>query len=504
MLKMLVIGNASVLQFLIPALVESSHFPQFSMTILDEEIQDCSEASTRAIGLSNQMSAHSTVALRNKGGMTWRELIQPFELILYAAETNELIRYREILKCCLEDKKTLIPLTFTNGNGFLGPIAVNDTDACWESAWRRLHVYNNQSFSTSPEVVTMMSGLMAHYAGLLIETNEVPLQNGIYIMNSETLEGRIHSLLRHPLVSPPLPFPAWSSSTTVHLQLLNKINDDPSLQDYLSQLVSPHTGIFHSLEESHLEQIPLSVCGFQMSDPLSEGPSELLPAMICAGKDHLEARREAGLLGLQEYVGRLIQPFQFKHTYVGIGTTGAEALGRGLQAFLQNECDNTFIYNNPEIAPLASNQVDDSRCQYYMKCLEILSEDFMLGYSEYLNPFVPMIWVRSRNDWFYATDLNPTFALRRALSEALTYLQTGYRLPNRELKTAPSLHVGDVRQMEFPTKSAVYQQEDVDVLLSELRKNHNMMIADLSEMDSFLNELIVYGVRIEGRMQNEC
>ena len=77
--------------------------------------------------------------------------------------------------------------------------------------------------------------------------------------------------------------------------------------EYFSLLTSEETGIFHTWEERNLKQLPLSQCYVQVANPVSEGPADLSPEVVCPGFTHEEAKREAGLTGIEMYVLQMIQ-----------------------------------------------------------------------------------------------------------------------------------------------------------------------------------------------------
>ena len=85
---------------------------------------------------------------------------------------------------------------------------------------------------------------------------------------------------------------------------------------------------------------------------MSEGPAELLPEVVCAGLTHEEAKREAGLTGIEMYVSQMIDSLEFKKQndqvstnitegFIGIGAgeTIEEAVCRGLQVYLDERIE---------------------------------------------------------------------------------------------------------------------------------------------------------------------
>ena len=91
-----------------------------------------------------------------------------------------------------------------------------------------------------------------------------------------------------------------------------------------------------------MSQLPLAQCYVQAVNPVSEGPAELLSEVVCAGLTHEEAKREAGLTGIEMYVSQMIKGFKnqkiklanITEGFIGIGAgeTIEEAVCRGLQS----------------------------------------------------------------------------------------------------------------------------------------------------------------------------
>ena len=67
-------------------------------------------------------------------------------------------------------------------------------------------------------------------------------------------------------------------------------NASHELLEYFNGLTSEEIGIFHSWEERNLSQLPLAQCFVQAVNPLTSGPADLLPEVICAGLTHEEAK----------------------------------------------------------------------------------------------------------------------------------------------------------------------------------------------------------------------
>ena len=137
-----------------------------------------------------------------------------------------------------------------------------------------------------------------------------PTGNQIYLLDLETLEGEWLSFIPHPLVTTKSVAPRLVEDLDVRIKQEGKRNNASSkLLEYFSGLTSEEIGIFHTWEERNLTQLPLAQCYVQAVNPVSEGPADLLPEVICAGLTHEEAKRNAGLTGIEMYVSKWIDSF---------------------------------------------------------------------------------------------------------------------------------------------------------------------------------------------------
>ncbi|MDU7477025.1 MAG: hypothetical protein E7L01_27335 [Paenibacillus macerans] len=276
---------------------------------------------------------------------------------------------------------------------------------------------------------------------------------------------------------------------------------------YFGRLTSGQIGIFHAWEEGGLSQLPLAQCRVQSADPLSEGPASLLPDLVCAGLTHEEARREAGLTGIEAYVSRLAEALLDETGGVigiGAGETAAEALRRGLEAYLcetvrrricgqtrvqaeERECEGKRaqeqaeerVYEqkreqeqaaereheqkrehegkrgqeqvhkqSQELVPSAAcvrlGNVEDKHCRYYLQVLNIMRGEPVIGLGEAVSGF-PVFWAGTGGAWYGGVGLNHTFALRNALRAALMMAQNTQDPPGSVCRPANVLEIPSVQ-----------------------------------------------------------
>ena len=175
--------------------------------------------------------------------------------------------------------------------------------------------------------------------------------NQFFLLDLNTLEGKWHLFMPHPLVTGRAKA-KWVENFDVLLKQRASREEPDGLLYYFSSLTSEKSGVFHTLDEGDLKQLPLSQCRVQTVDPLSEGPADLLSSIVCSELTHKMARREAGLTGIEAYVSRIsgllvkTLPHHQKikgsidprgNFGIGAGETFAEAVCRGLQKCLTEE-----------------------------------------------------------------------------------------------------------------------------------------------------------------------
>ncbi len=241
---------------------------------------------------------------------SWKQAVKAYDYILYVSQDGNVNELRDLNNVCKEEGKVFLPAILFEQVGVAGPIIHPESDGCWESAWRRLHQSAIRS-DQKPNIVSSTTGallaniivfeLFKKVTGISESTNQ------IYLLDFETLEGEWLSFIPHPLVTSTrvVPRPLEDLDERVK-QEENRNNPPHQLLEYFSRLTSEKIGIFHSWEERNLAQLPLSQCLVQAVNPLSEGPATLLPEVICAGLTHEEAKRHAGLTGIEMYVSKWI------------------------------------------------------------------------------------------------------------------------------------------------------------------------------------------------------
>ncbi|MEL3971210.1 putative thiazole-containing bacteriocin maturation protein [Rossellomorea oryzaecorticis] len=360
----------------------------------------------------------------------WRETVKPFDSILYMTQQENLEELELLQAICRKDKKLFVPAICHKQKGIAGPIIHPDSESGWESAWSRIHASALRKENQYPADSAIPGAMLANMIvfELFKEVTGVTKanqRNRIFLLDTETLEGSWHSFLPHPLEKGNAAAEAVHNLETRLEQGSERIDREKMLY-FFSLLTSKETGIFHVWEEGDTLQLPLAQCRVQPVDVLSEGLAELLDEFICSGLTHEEARREAGLRGIEEYasrLGRSIIPHGADECMaVGAGATFAECVGRGLQKCLTEGLRKRESVRNCTISRLQLDAVEDERCHFYIKSLTTMQGEPEVGMGEDVAGF-PVVYVRGGNGWYGNAGLTLTMALRNSLQHALFYAQ---------------------------------------------------------------------------------
>jgi putative thiazole-containing bacteriocin maturation protein len=361
----------------------------------------------------------------------WRETLKPFDSILYVTQNENIEELKLLHGICREERKLFVPAVCHQQKGIAGPVLHPDSEAGWKSAWSRLHstalIKENRLSAESAIPSAMLANMIVFelYKELTGVTN-ANQRNRIFLLDRETLEGSWHSFLPHPIETGNAGAEAVQNLEQ-RLEQDSKRIDREKMLYFFSLLTSTETGIFHVWEEGDTKQLPLAQCRVQPVDGLSGGPAELLDEVICSGLTHEEARREAGLQGIEAYASRLGRSlFPHRHDeYVAAcsGATFAECIGRGIQKCLTDELRKRESLQTC-ISRLELDDVEDEKCRFYLKALTTMQGEPEIGIGEDVAGF-PVVYVCGKNGWYGNTGFTRTSALRNSLQHALFKAQNG-------------------------------------------------------------------------------
>ncbi|MCZ8511836.1 putative thiazole-containing bacteriocin maturation protein [Paenibacillus filicis] len=477
--KVAAVGSGPFAVSLVQALLESG-LPKLRLIVTDD-----ANTNRERIG---QLAAHArqsdpdadieTISVKEAGTASWREMIRPFDVVVAVSERGDVSTLRQLQTACSEEKKLFIPALCIEHTGMAGPVIRPGSETDWESAWRRIH---RDALNRDPALHTFSAtagSMLANVTAFemfkaITGVSRADAPPEFYLLNLETLEGDWHTFL-------PRLFTNEARSAEPVGEASSLLDTGPDgmnsneLLIFFSRLTSPVTGILHQWEEGDLIQLPLAQCRVQPADPLSEGPADLLPECIVLKLTHEEARREAGLIGLEDYVSH-IAGRQTTEAFiaVGVGANAAESLGRGLLSALTEELRFRFAQQPPALYPAYLTDPDDERCRFYLRALTTLQGAPVIARSEDVHGF-PVLWAGTTSGWYGSTGLHRTAALRSALELALLQAQNkgivplarqGFILPPFSLK-----HPG-IGQLDVPPIGTGTEKETVHSALEVLNRH---------------------------------
>ncbi|WP_139378364.1 putative thiazole-containing bacteriocin maturation protein [Mesobacillus jeotgali] len=500
--KVLAIGSGPMLNSLVSSLLDSG-LKQLNVSITSDvptNRKRLTELAHHARKTDSVLELHEWAVKQGD----WRELLRPYDSVLYVSQNGNLEELRKLQSICREEKKTFIPAVLFKQSGIAGPIFNPDSDASWESAWRRLHTSVRIKEQEIPAVSSTTGALLANVITFelfkdITGVTTAEQKHRIYLLDIETLEGSWHSFLPHPLEKgEPTAIKVEDPETRIEHDIQR--TEPEKLLHYFSLLTSKETGILHVWEEGDLTQLPLAQCRVQAADPISDGPAELLEAIVCNGLTHEEARIEAALAGIEDYAGRLAGLFgKEEFQGIGAGETFVEGLGRGLQKCLAEKLNDRKNRRKELIYPVDADLIEDDRCLFYMNALGTVLGALRVGIGEDVIGF-PVIWVGTRNGWYGSTGLNTTMALRSALQEALYDYQNS-SIPEGKRFLCESQVLLEERgnqSIKIPVYPGKIQPETLQSAIEVLKENRiDFSVCEL-RIESIFNQQLagIFGVSL--------
>lgn len=504
----LAVGKGPFFVSLISALLESG-LPKIHMLITDSAVTNRERLEVLAdqARLADSDVALKEITMQQEGANGWRDVVQPFQAILYISEDEDVEEFRLLHAVCRAERKLLLPAMCVHQTGMAGPVVHPDSEGCWESAWRRVH---QAAVLKDPELHTPSSTAGAMLANVVVfelfktMTGEAAQRNSFFLLNLETLEGGWHSFWPHPLIR------GFVDPQTVRAPSKVQLNGSAGnpeqvgmnrLFAYLNELTSSHSGILHVWEEGDLRQLPLSLCRVQAVDPLSDGPAGLLPELVGAGLTHGEARREAGLIGIEAYVSRLSNMLMHTGEVVGIGVgeTTAEAMLRGLQANIAEQLAMQQEAGQQSFTRVQLSRLEDRACRYYLQALTTMGREPVIGIGGDVSGF-PSVWVGIGDRWYGSAGLNRTTALQKALRAAVQKVQHPSAEPASHVLEASSVRWGQEAFVDLiiPSSEGVSPSRALEEALQVLKSNGKQLFVVNLAVEPFLKDGLqgVYGVLV--------
>ncbi|WP_202556022.1 bacteriocin maturation protein [Paenibacillus silvestris] len=525
--KVLAVGAGPFLISLISALLISG-MPKIHVLIAGSEPTD-RQRMLKLVADARKTDPEVTieeVTLHKEGDSSWRQAVRPFDSILFVSQEGDIEQLRILHTICREERKVYLPAVCLQQVGLAGPLVHPDCAGCWESAFRSIH---ESAIDKDPQLHTFSSTAGAMLANVIVSQllnkmtgpSDGEQSNQFFLLNLETLEGKWHSFMPHPLVTGRTAA-EWMDDFDLQLDRRSDKIENGLLVSF-SRLTSAESGVFHLWEEGDLKQLPLSQCRVQAADPLSEGPARLLTDIICADLTHEEARREAGLTGIEAYVSRMagllvskllssqepecMRIGEQEFIGVGAGETVAEGIGRGLQRSLTEVLGKRQADQLPAVFRVQLSAIEDKHCEFYLQALTMMKGTPMVGLGEEVFGF-PVVWVGASDRWYGCVGLNVTLALRGALQQTLMEAQNQQACFTTKVWEVSSVQLAEQLPfiIEIPSCDETLQTEVMKSALRILEINRKrLLVLDLG-VEPFLKEEMagVFGVLLrEGESPDE-
>ncbi|PEJ59566.1 putative thiazole-containing bacteriocin maturation protein [Bacillus sp. AFS002410] len=510
--KVLAIGSGSIVNSLVSALLESG-LPKFHLLITSPENTD-EKRIKEIVDHAKKTDTEAEVVLIKREKLSLREIVSNFDSILYVSEDDNLYELKMLNDICKRENKRFIPAISSHKISMAGPLVTPNSVACFESAWRSIHQEILNDGGTLQPLSSMTAAMLTNIIVFelfkdITNSREKEKYNQIFIINQETLEGNWHSFSPHPLVSGKAKAKLVHNFKEMLEQNINR-SDQSKLLTYLGQFNSQETGLFHVWDEGELNQLPLAQCQIQVVDPLTEGPVKLLSNKVCTELTHEEARREAGLTGIEMYVSQIaeqiiknsetevlesIEP----HEYIAIATgqSFSESICRGLQKYLSEELDQQTNGQKNHIRNVNEIKIEDERARFYLQAFNTIQDLPKIALGKEIFGF-PVVWIGTKQGWYRSVGLNITIAFQEALKQALKEAQNKSSLyDSKAIETsAVLLEEKDKLDIIIPESKGT---EHTDLLLSAiniLKQNKKQILSLELMLESFnVEELAgVYGV----------
>ncbi|MYL51671.1 bacteriocin maturation protein [Halobacillus litoralis] len=505
--KVLAIGEGTMVTGLVSALLQTG-LADVSVFLTDPKktnVHRLSELETAARKIDPDVSVN---LFAEKESFSWADEIDPYDAVLYVSQEGKVEELQSIMNHCLEKKKGFLPAAVLGAYGIAGPYIDEASEKGWESAWRSLpdHMKSESpSLNASSPAQSMLSTILVFELFKKIIGVQEPHQNDhVYLMNMETLEGRWHPFKPHPLATKNM---TTEKRNPQEEESLNPKKDQNEFLYYFGELTASPLGIFHHWEEKDLEQLPLSQCSVQVVHVRSQ---QLSPEIIAGGRTHEEARREAGLLGVEAYVKPLkreILQNSGPHTvsydtfHIGAGEGQTEACLRALQKAVENHWMIQDHHKIKKARKVTLNKIEDEHCRYYWQVLKTMDKEPQLAFSKDGFGF-PVVWVKTLDSiWRGTVALDLTLAVRQALF-LLLMEQQNHGLPSAySFLSCSELYFEreTMNALEIPSIATGNNIQVLDQAITQLEKRQHQPSFVKISMDPFERDGMIdlYGVWME-------
>ncbi len=259
-----------------------------------------------------------------------RAALGSFDAVVHVCDRPMLARAAMVDRACRAQGKVLVQAVVVGDQAWIGPLTGPDDEQAggWESAWRRLQATRTgpsagrRRFSFADDPLAPISEYLAPPTAALVANHAsfevfkhlagIPVaetRGQLLRVDLETLRTTAHRFRPHPAC---LPVAAVTpSSPEALVQTVDRLaGGEPTDEQVFSHQVrdcfDDELGLFTSIDEGDLQQLPLNVCRVTISNPaLLPEPDEPLTA-IGAGTDMGMARRRAAQRACELYAASVV------------------------------------------------------------------------------------------------------------------------------------------------------------------------------------------------------
>ena len=254
--------------------------------------------------------------------------LEPFQAILHVSDRPMLARARLLNRLCASQKKNLLQAILIEDRAWIGPMLREDVQGCWECAMLRLrgnltklpeqliaYAFADQGtaplsrFLAPPTAALVANRLSFELFKSLTGAGPVESIGHLIEMKLETLQTQKHAFMPHPLCQtcqhPERQTQAEFLGRIQHLEQGEALDAD-LFSKRLAPCFETRLGLFRSLGEGDLPQLPVSVTQVIVSNPVPGMYPHNLPAFVGSGATFAAARMQGAKRACEVYAASVV------------------------------------------------------------------------------------------------------------------------------------------------------------------------------------------------------
>jgi putative thiazole-containing bacteriocin maturation protein len=243
------------------------------------------------------------------------EAVLAADVVLHVSDRPVLRRARELDRLCRRHGRLLVQGIVIGDEAWTGPVVDKDGPG-WESGWLRRFAndaraagpldgaFGAEPAAPSPFLAGPTASVVGNRVGFLAfrhltgvdAASKAPETAAMGVVDLETLATSRHPLVAHPAAAPADPETEGEFADRWAAFLSASDREPADFSRRAAELFDDRLGVFATLDEDELTQVPLHVARAEVSDPFGWlDTTGGRPAVVGVGDDLAEARREAAL-----------------------------------------------------------------------------------------------------------------------------------------------------------------------------------------------------------------